>query len=222
MAQPRKYGSCVAVRFRHFNMFLCHRPEGSWMVEVAERIGNQGRVIGWTKGSSFRESRQKRGTAECPRSPRGLGRLRRANWIQREPFPSSKQRGAAVVNNNFSLATSALDAASCPLDPIRHEQGTKSVRNRFRRISLTIQRKFASDSKTLKVLKPNPSIKLPLALKLVYRNRHPIHWPCSIMLELCHWNLTLCSMHQSFAGVTEAAAACFSRFLLCPGVQIFL
>ena len=24
----------------------------------------------------------------------------------------------------------------------------------------------------------------------------------------CHWNLTLCSMHQSFAGVTEAAAAC--------------
>ena len=58
----------------HFNMFLCHRPEGSWMVEVAERIGNPGRVIGWTKGSSFRESRQKRGTAECPRSPRGLGR----------------------------------------------------------------------------------------------------------------------------------------------------
>ena len=37
----------------HFNMFLFHGLKRSWMAEVAERIGNQGSVIGWTKGSRF-------------------------------------------------------------------------------------------------------------------------------------------------------------------------
>jgi hypothetical protein len=162
-----------------------------------------------TKGSTFGESRQKRRTAAGPSSPRGLGRAEESKLDSTPAIsnhPNSAEPGSSITIFPSRLAHSM--PASCPLDPIRHEQGTKSVRNRFRRISLTIQPKVRFRSKTLKFLKPNPSIKLPLALKLVYRNRHPIHWPCSIMLELCHWNLTLCSMHQSFAGVTEAAAAC--------------
>ena len=84
---------------------------------------------------------------------------------------TARMRGSSIIIFSSRLARSM--SASYPMDPIRHEQGTKSVRDRFRRISLTIQTKVRFRSKTLKVLKLNPSIKLPIAAEAALKKSTP-------------------------------------------------
>ena len=142
------------------------------MVEVAERVGNQGghRL---DKGSNFGRAGKSAGRRSVHVRRAVWVGLRRANWIQREPFPSSKQRGAAIVNNNFSLATSALDASLLPAGPYSPRARDKIREESFPADISNDKTKVCVRSKTLKVLKPNPIDKAPFSAEAGLKKSTP-------------------------------------------------
>jgi hypothetical protein len=165
--------------------------------------------MGWTKGSSFVESRQKRGTAEYPRSPRGLGRAEESKLDSTPAIsnhPNSAEPGSSIII--FLSRLSALDARLLPAEPyspratdkIREESFPADISNDTTESSLPVQDSEVSETE--------PVDKAFIAAIANLQKSTPDPLAVQNYALACHWNLTLCSMHQSFAGVTEAAAAC--------------
>jgi hypothetical protein len=83
------------------------------MVEVAERIGKYGSVIGWTKGSSFGESRQK---CDCGGVPAWRSIPRDAGWqtgLKNTHLKAFKRRRIGLVNNKLIFFAQHFDSEAC-------------------------------------------------------------------------------------------------------------